>query len=100
MRIFGTLVYMALGLLVYLWLGEFTVFSWQDPWVFVYLMFWPIVLVWNAFLLAVVVVAAILICGFLYAWYTDELERKDIQKAHAAYEEKKDLTCLSRYRIL
>lgn len=62
------IIWAIVGLLVYLWLGEFQVFSWNDPWVYIYMVFWPVPIVWNCFLLIVC-----LILLYLFIWWILDL---------------------------
>ena len=57
MRIVSAGMYFILGLLTYLWIGDYTTgqFVWTDPWLFVYMAFWPFILVWFFFLWAVII---------------------------------------------
>lgn len=61
--------YLIIGLVMYLWFGEFTVFSWADPWLYVYAMFWPLVLIYNiAYWMLIVVVLMLVVVGAGYLW--------------------------------
>lgn len=53
--------YLVIGLLVFLWLGDFTVFTWADPWVYVYALLWPFVLFLIFLKWAIIAVFLILI---------------------------------------
>lgn len=52
-----------IGLLAYLWLGDYTVFSWADPWLYVYMVFWPFILIYYFFLW---VAGIAIVCGIVY----------------------------------
>ena len=66
----STAMYLAIGLLVYLWLGTYAVFGWVDPWLYVYMVFWPFILIWNVFLW-ILLCAAIVGVMLLFAWWWD-----------------------------
>ena len=66
----GTFLYLMLGLVSYLILGDFTVFAWIDPWVYIYMALWPIIWIWN-FVVWIVIIGAIVFAGIvIHEWWT------------------------------
>ncbi len=55
----STAVYLALGLGLFLWIGDFTVFSWGDPYLYAYALLWPFILIYH--FLKWALIAAILV---------------------------------------
>lgn len=56
-------VYLALGLGVFLLIGDFTVFTWADPWLYVYGLLWPFILMYHFLKWAVI---AIVLIGLVF----------------------------------
>lgn len=77
--IIGALIYLALGLAVYMWLGDYTVFMWTDPWVFVYMLLWPLILFFKALYWALIIVAAVAVIWFLVL-FVEGRRRRNIRK--------------------
>ena len=73
-------MYFMLGLVSYLLIGEYSVFLWSDPWVYVYMAFWPAIWVWFAFLWILAIVAVIGVIFFACTWWEDRHLRR-IHKA-------------------
>ena len=70
--IIGGAIYLALGLLVYLWLGTYSMFGWADPWIYIYMALWPIVIIWKAFvlfLIIAIIVVIIVSIGYMLDWW-------------------------------
>lgn len=65
----GACVWLGFGLLSYIMIGEYSVFMWADPWVYVYMVFWPFIWAWTIFwwALAVVIVIVLVIVLWEYA---------------------------------
>ncbi len=80
-------MYFMLGLISYLMIGDYSVLLWSDPWVYVYMAFWPIIWIWFAFLwiLAIVVVIAIIFFGWTY--WDDRHIRKMTRDRRAVKQE-------------
>lgn len=72
----GTLPYMALGLLVYLWLGEYQVFAWVDPWLYIYITFWPFILLFNFIIYAIVIGLIIFVVIMIAEWFDNWRKKK------------------------
>lgn len=47
----GTIVYLGIGLLVYVLLYTPIVFTWSDPWLYIIIALWPFALIWNFFVI-------------------------------------------------
>lgn len=62
----GAIAYLVVGLLIYLGLGEYAVFSWVDPWLYVYMVFWPLVLIFEFIFWAVVIGVPVVLALYLY----------------------------------
>lgn len=78
--IIATAMWFALGLISYLLIGDYSVFVWSDPWVYIYMAFWPVIWIWF-FLLWV---AAIIIVGgiiFLVCTWWNERHLRKIHKS-------------------
>jgi len=55
-------VYLGIGILVYLILGAWSVFTWSDPWLYVYMALWPFIIMWNLFiwLMAIILIGLVI----------------------------------------
>ena len=67
-RISG-LAYLVIGVLVYIVLGDYTVLSWADPWIAVYAVFWPIVLILKALLWILIIAAIFGVVWITWEWF-------------------------------
>lgn len=65
----STASYLAFGILIYMWLGTYAVFSWVDPWLYMYMAFWPFILIWNVFIWAVLIVIVIIVIAIFASWW-------------------------------
>ena len=65
----GAAIYLGLGLGVYMLLGSFGVFAWADPMVYVYMLLWPFVLLWEflKWVFIIGVIAALIFLGIRLA---------------------------------
>lgn len=59
--ILSTAIYLAIGLAIYMWLGlpAGAVFSWAEPWLYIYALLWPFVVLWAFLKWAIIAVACI-----------------------------------------
>ena len=84
-RISGAL-WLCLGLLVYLWLGDYTVFSWSDPWLYIYMVLWPFPLLFN-FVIWAIIIALIIGAIFIVIMFIDHQKTKRMRaKRHARFK--------------
>lgn len=85
-------MYFALGLISYLLIGEYSVFLWSDPWVYVYMAFWPVI--WIAAFIFWAIIAAIIIGIIFFAsvWWNERHTRKMDRDRRAAKQELKRRT--------
>lgn len=70
-NVFVTLVYLFFGYIVGLWLAAPGLFSatvslttWSNIWVYVWLLFWPFMLLWH-FIIWVLIICAVLFVAYL-----------------------------------
>lgn len=61
-------MYFALGLLSYMMIGDFAVFAWTDPWLYVYMAFWPFIWGWYFFLWVAAIIIIVLIGIVVLDW--------------------------------
>jgi len=59
-----TFLYVMLGLVSYMMIGDFTVFAWIDPWVYIYMALWPLIWAWT-FIKWAAIIAVIVIVGII-----------------------------------
>jgi len=66
--VLGAAVYLALGLAVYMWLGidAGVVFSWAEPWLYIYGLLWPFILLY--YFLKWAMIAVVLIGAGFFIW--------------------------------
>lgn len=65
------LPYLAVGLLVYMLIGDYTVFTWADPFVYIYAFLWPFVLLFTFLKWALIAVVVVVIVIFVYKLFND-----------------------------
>jgi len=65
----ATAMYFALGLISYLLIGEFTIFTWADPWVYIYMAFWPFIWFWVFLIWALIIAGVCLLIYLLNDWW-------------------------------
>lgn len=65
----GFVFWCMLGLVSYLVIGDYTIFTWADPWLYVYMLFWPAVWVWFFFFWFMVLLGCVLLGVGLYTWW-------------------------------
>lgn len=69
-------MYFMLGLVSYLMIGEYSVFAWADPWVYVYMAFWPFIWI-GTFIFWVLIIGAVIgVIFFACTWWEDRNLRK------------------------
>lgn len=76
----GLTVYLAIGILSYLWFGEYEVFTWTDPWLYVYIGLWPFLLIFWGGVLMLGIVAVIALCAVLLDSYEKRKRQQAIRK--------------------
>jgi len=63
----GAIVYLGIGLLVYMLIYAPDVFTWSDPWLYIIAAIWPFMLAWEfiviIFWIALAVCAVIAVCA-------------------------------------
>ena len=79
-------MWFALGLISYLLIGDYSVFLWSDPWVYIYMAFWPFIWIWFFIVWAVIITVVIGILFFLWAYWDDRHLRRNT-KAHRAVKQ-------------
>lgn len=67
----GLVIYAALGIVTYLILGTFSIFTWADPWLYVYMALWPLVWIWTFFVWAVIIAAIVIIGVVIHEKFFD-----------------------------
>lgn len=77
----GLTVYLAIGILSYLWFGEYEVFTWTDPWLYVYVGLWPFLLIFWGGLIVIGIVAVIALCAVLLDSYEKRKRRREMADA-------------------
>lgn len=60
----GSIGSLVIGLLVYLLLGDYQVFSWADPWLYIYMLFWPFVLLFKFLFWALIIAVVIFVIAY------------------------------------
>ena len=97
--IIGAFMYIALGLAVYMWLGNYETFSWTAPLLYVYMALWPLMLLLEVMYLILIGVAAfVVVLVAIHIWdvYSRARTRKrlrqirDVKKRIDALGIKKD----------
>ena len=73
-------MYFMLGLISYLLIGDYSVFLWSDPWVYVYMAFWPFIWIWFFVVWVVIIVVVFGILFLAWTWW-DERHLRNIRKA-------------------
>jgi len=71
----AAIFYAAIGLLLYLLFGEYEVFSWVDPWVYVYIGLWPFLVFWWFILIAICIIGLVLIGSLISDWYNKRFKK-------------------------
>lgn len=71
----GGLIYLAIGLLWHLVTGDYEVFSWANPWLYVDALLWPLWLLGWVILAIIAIIAIIFVCVTISDWH-DDRERK------------------------
>ena len=62
----GTLVYLAVGLFFYaVWYSP-EVFTWNDPWIFIIMVLWPIAVMWELAWIVLYILLAIVIIALIW----------------------------------
>ena len=56
---FAGLIYLAIGLAVYMWIGAFAVFTWASPWVYIYMLLWPFIVIWQFLFWVIIGIVAV-----------------------------------------
>ena len=68
----NTLIYLFVGYLVGIWLApdvfssSVSMTSWDDLWVYAYLLFWPFILFWKMLIWALIIGATLFVIAFIY----------------------------------
>lgn len=74
----ATAMYFILGLLSYLLIGEYSVFVWSDPWIYIYMVFWPFIWIWVFVVWVLIIGVVIGIIFFACTWW----EGRNLRKIH------------------
>jgi len=65
----GTIVYLAIGFLVYMLIYAPDVFVWGDPWIYIIAALWPFALAWEFFVIILWLLLFIVCAGVVYIVY-------------------------------
>jgi len=65
-------MYLVLGLISYMMIGEYTIFTWTDPWLYVYMVFWPFIWLWIFLFWFAIIAALCLIIYGVVEWYHNQ----------------------------
>lgn len=79
---FGMIVYLTIGLLLYMVLYLPEVFTWNDPWIFIIMVLWPFAIMWELawiMLYILLIIAAGVLIYFGYEWIKEKFRGKKAQ---------------------
>lgn len=86
----GAGIYMALGIVYHMVFGDYEVFSWADPWLYVGMFLWPFLLAFRFFLFVVAAAIVIGLAYYLFVELPDQRRRKRVAaERRAAYEKER-----------
>jgi len=73
-------MYLVLGLISYMMIGEYTVFTWVDPWLYVYMVFWPFIWIWVFLFWFAIIVGVCFVAYLIGEWYENRHFRARIKR--------------------
>ncbi len=86
----GSGIYLAVGILYHMIFGDYEVFSWTDPWLFVGMFLWPFLLFFRFLVVAIIVGVVGFTAWYLFVERPEERKKKRLAaERRAAFEEQR-----------